>query len=421
MVLQKIIEKVYESPDITGVIYAITWDEYSLMFAELHSFCEKIRKPNQSRDLICTNIVDISEEKGVESLLTLPGVVEYLSEKHRLQNQKVHIFVEEFDPESVTELDLEALNQMLGEKECFADSYFVLTIQSLSKNRTSCVDRSLLFGVFPRQNSVDHKTDNMDHLMGVQIYHLPKTMRFTKTAHELIATSQQIISNKANIYAKPVRSNWIRGNSKKTNQNGERTSPTESMFIGHGIPSQSTLSSFSGESLQEEPKIKIPLKTDKIGKILMEGEDGMASTSVEKAENFIRTTFTYTEHNGCGHGICGAKPSLVRLPEKYNGYTVESINAMASVLQTILPTFSRSLMICNDSGISKLLRASLRPHKVQVLNYLHNLNRQYPEGKYKIDTYAKWKQGLNTVLLTENRGACGLQHEKVCVFSIIPK
>ena len=408
---QNLLQSYLENPDNKGVYYVITWDAYSLMYCELKDVCCALEESKKNDvEVICKSIVDISTEKGSSRLLSLPECLEYLSTLHQ---GDVNVMIEEFDPEYITDQVAQDVNRLMNSLECYKNAFFTLVLQSIKKKRWTVTSAGLF----------DHCTSSLDKL-DMEIYELPKTMRFTKQIHESVQKSQLTISSEENIYIKPEDLN--RSSSVVSSSFDPKISQPPSIVLKKKPEDLNRSGSLVSSSFHmEEPKIsqqpsivlerhfEIHPNTDSMAKICS------VEHTLNTDKDSLKTRFEFPGSKGCGHAISDQKPRLIRIPSGLRAFNVKSINTIISLFRKIFPKWRRRCMfLINELELAKLISSAFKALNIEPLEYLHNLRQEHPSSDVKEKVYLEWKNTKNCILLTDNRGSCGLQYDKVGLFSI---
>lgn len=378
---QKLMKNFLQNPNNHGNLYVITWDEYSLLFVSMEEYYNKLAIEMQKNkiNIVCTNIVDISE--GRKDLFTLSGLFEHLEGLH--DGQPVHVLLDEVDPEKLREEDVVTLNSLM-QRPTYKDSTLVIVLQSLDKERTINNDIT---------QSFDLKT-MLRSLTSFHVHQLRTTMRCTNKLHAVIESSQDSIRKEnVNIYQQS-------STDKKSNlvldppQDPAPPSPTDNKN------QQTTLAYLAKKSPETVQCI------DKLARLA--NTQVSQHTMEEEKKNVMTTRFTYQHAEECGTNIDGSLPLLVRLEEDV------SLRKLASAIHHFIRSFDRqALFICNKDSLVQKIKITLKELKKQYVEYLHHTEMgKYPTSHMKRKVYKQWKE-KNCILITDNRGICGLQHEKV--------
>ena len=122
----------------------------------------------------------------------------------------------------------------------------------------------------------------------------------------------------------------------------------------------------------------------------------------------IKTDFRFYTSKGCGHRITGSRPSIVRFEDMENAE-----NVAKAIAELARPMWKKSLFICNNLTIAELTLNALNALEINVVEYLDGLKDRISTDSRKYDVYNSWMNKGSCVLLTDNRGCRGLQHEQV--------
>lgn len=383
--IQQLLKQVLETVGDDVVLYAITWDALSLMSVELQEYCQN-HKPNSSKvEVICGSIVDILPDNGA-NLLSLPRFLEFILLKHQQsEKKKIYVVVDEFAPTCLTEKDLKDM-QSLSNIEGYNDLTISICLQSLTKERTLNGDANYIRrNFFPQCKEIKE-------------YPLPRRMRCTVRVHQLVEYTQQLISSKfESIYQ--VRHDISRDLSNEDTVDSEP-------------PAKRRMTSSDSSATLHNAFTSGNQNLDKLAKF---GGIGNGSSVSGDTCPLLKTTFSFAENQGCGHSIDGKVPIVVRLAASIDQ---DPVSLLASTIDHFLQQQSwkkQALFICNDHSIALQTQAALNALRETCVSYLHAHEPTLPTPEKKQGVYRKWKSDKNAILLTDNRGSCGLQHEKVTI------
>ena len=407
---QKMLED-FAKGSSSAIIYAITWDPYSLLFAEMEELCCTLRHHvNKNVKIICKSLVDISEDQGSKNLLSLPACLEYLSSLHE---DPINLLVEELDPELITKADAEAINNIIDTSESYKNSLITFVLQSINKERVTLTE----------EDSFNHNINIIDDITSMKVHNLQKTMRHTKEVHEAIDIAQTCISSANNIYVQHSHEDIQLRDQKSMNLSKQRKPKQHNLttdivdVVGDSTVVSDSSKSDSPDSVSRDqeldemkPVLEIHPNIDYLAKIFD------TDHSLETNGTRLETSYSFPVNMGCGHNISDEKPCLIRMKPKIRNKNIDSINTLASIFYECLPPRPnrRSLVIINDLKLAELIILALKANiGIDVLEYLHKLKNEFPSSKVKKEVYKEWKDNKKCILVTDSRGACGLQHDKV--------
>ena len=354
VVCQKILEEVVKILDKEqDILYYIIHDQYSLLQAECMIFCDKL-KGKYDIEIICLNHTQ-DEIKSVNGNFDLAECLDILR-KGAPQGKNVHFFIDEYDTECLNESQCNKIND-LNKGIFFFDSYIVIAVQSIEKNRKANYD-----GVF-----VDLNKDCL-HLLNETMVEvsLTRVMRFTSNILDVEKLLQMNIENNVNTYQMF-----------KSDEGGDDLN-------------QDTPGIFNDVSIDRTYK---ELNIARVNKLPVLGR--------------LESTFKYLPNTVCGHSIEGNLPSLIRLPIGVDKAVVgDAIEACSK------PQYKRNLFICTDSTTVDIAYQSAEYLGLKVIPYLDGLTLDI-SGRSKMDVYKEWIGTRNCVLLTDNHGCRGLQNGNV--------
>ena len=225
-------------------------------------------------------------------------------------------------------------------------------------------------------------------------------MRCTQLIHDVIREIETQVEDLSNIYYKPFDKSSIATNASKEGIVGEKFSSSQSFEEDQSI-------AVSSVSVDKDP-LAVKLSID----FLPRFNRDESSVENDSSTLHIKTEFRFPKNSGCGHKVHGMKPKLCRL--KFSPILIsKSVNVMATLLSKECKLKKRTLMICSTLDIAVFARVVCEALDLSVIEYLHGLKFETPDSDFKEQTYSNWLRQKGCVLLTDNRGYRGLQHEQV--------
>ncbi|MEO0686315.1 MAG: hypothetical protein AAFY76_15080, partial [Cyanobacteria bacterium J06649_11] len=157
-------------------------DEYSLHHVLVDEHCAKV-----SEQIVCKSVVDVSLENGSSNrLLSLSECLEVIQKRY--PGKKIDVVADELDGEDLNEEEMKKLKDKL-ESPQFVSSRFILSLQSCQKERA-----------LEQFGTLKHKTKLNLETLGIKIYELEKSMRFTRNIGDTVTNSLEKVEKKPNIY-----------------------------------------------------------------------------------------------------------------------------------------------------------------------------------------------------------------------------
>ena len=381
------------------MLFYVIFDRYSLLQAETVLYINELKEELDSIDMVCSNISEVGDE-GVHSLATCVNELIKISSSKK---KKIHVFIDEYDSEDLTENDCKLLKSIIDEH--FYSSYFIVVLQSIKKPRYF-INSS---GGYPLTISA-HSLDILKE--SIKFLYLTKVMRFSKHIHSVAEEVKKHLSSKENRYLKPqdtsptnvshdqdTRNNYTGGEIQAETQKTSR-----SILQQHGDDSE--------PSTSEQPSSEnINSLFDRQMK-----QSGAESTVKEDASDpFIRTKFEFFKTNGCGHGIEGFPLSLIRIPRD------SSNDLIASAIKKIAkPKWKKCLFICIDLEIANIVLRVASSFRLNLTVHVAGLTETSTSSDDMMNLYKQWVENSNSVLLTDNQGCRGLENENVSFLYFFP-
>ena len=134
---------------------------------------------------------------------TLSNIIELkiLPTEEKAGTKKVHLFVDEYNTESLTKREVNTLVKLFSEKEHFKKSKIVLAIQPLEMKRT---DLYYIHDEESEYSESGNKLHELEKIMTVKCLH--HVMRTTVKINSLIKITQEYLNEKSNHYIRNVGS-----------------------------------------------------------------------------------------------------------------------------------------------------------------------------------------------------------------------
>ena len=161
-------------------------DEYSLHQVMVNEHCTKVSE-RMKHPIICKSVVDVSLESGSpERLLSLSESLDAI--QHNNIGKQIDVVIDELDGEDLNEEEIKNLKSKLESAE-YKSSLILISLQSCQKKR-----KLEHYGVVKNETKLDL------NVLGIEIFQLEKSMRFTSNINNAVTKSLNEIEVKANIY-----------------------------------------------------------------------------------------------------------------------------------------------------------------------------------------------------------------------------
>ena len=370
-------------------------DEYSLHQVLSDEHCAKISESLKQK-IVCKSVVDVSLEAGSSGRLL--SFTECLKEIQKSNPDKqIDIVVDELDGEDLNEQEVIKLKQIL-EDPAFKSSMFYISFQSCQKKRK-----------LEHNGKVQKETNTCYKDLGIKIFYLQKTMRFTSNIGSAVTNSQEKVEKKPNVYLCNVsKQTEIRGE----NQDGvvSIAPPPHGEVEDVNVVNQSfkiTDSIDLTDENQNNPKptsMKVP--TPKM-------DSSFRYSEVKKSSTKIISHFEYTKSKGSGVNIEGENPKLLRINDKKN------VQLLAYFLKRHCQSKKKIMIICNTIDTIALSKAAMETVKFNYVEYTDDIKgvpaKATSEKKSILNQWRIERNDKNDkkVLLVDCRGCRGMECQEV--------
>ena len=364
-------------------------DEYSLHQVLVDEHCAKISESLKQK-IVCKSVVDVSLEAGSSGrLLSFTECLKEIQKSY--PDKQIDIVVDELDGEDLNEQEVIKLKQIL-ELPAFKSSMFYLALQSCQKKRQ-----------MEHDGRVEKETKKVYKDLGIEIFELQKTMRFTSNIGKTVTNSQKKVEETPNIYQcnlpKPAQF------SERHRNESFPVATTPEIEVEVGVsevrPYSVDPNSAEPEDNQTNPKpsiMKVP--TMKIDSSFRYSEVGESSTK-------IISHFEYFKSKGSGVNIEGENPKLLRINDKTN------VQFLAFFLNKYCQCEDKMMLICNTKDLINLSKAALQTVGLSYVEYTDSIRGEPAKAtvrkKSTLDEWRKEKQ----VLLVDCRGCRGMECQEV--------
>jgi len=387
------------------VLYYIVFDPVTLLQFEAEEYCGKLYK-KFNVEIVNYSVSDFKHKNS------LSQCIKELMVKVKDSRKRLHVFVDEFDTEHLTEKESLDLNLLF--REYIKESYVVVVTQSVQKSRY-VIDQDK----GPNSAIPTHCFGIMEETMGVIT--LTKVMRYTNDIMTIVESIQNNLENAiGNIYSVLDSSTTTFNVDLREisfNDSSDKTST-----INNTVDLDSTDSGLDDFEIQSSTNIdeqllfnssiavndsQLDISFDRSMKLFYSTNDD--AVFVDNGHN-LETRFNFCENTGCGHKINGQQPSLIRLP-----FSATKRDVAGALLELTNPRFKKTLFICTDLITVKITYKALSELGIIPLHYVVGLMPTTSPEVDRKQIYKDWMDSNHRILLTDNLGCRGLQHENVRV------
>ena len=273
-----------------------------------------------------------------------------LPDEEKNNTKNIHLIVDEYDSQDLSEKESANLYQILQKQEKFKHSTVLIAVQPIEINRTEYFTTS---GKKQEYSVAKHMFGRLEKIM--KVFKLKHVMRTTVEINNLIKVTQSYLNNKINKY-KGERKSYSEEREEsvlkkllpKVRQESSKTSNTTENNPKPPDQNQSTTSSYSFNAVSSFSSVS-PIHTRLIdSQEIIDHDELYKVTSIpsnKKKKNLqeVLTKYRYTCDSVIGHGINGPLPKLVKIP-KFPG-TCEEIVLIAFLLLEIIKIKSKRIVI----------------------------------------------------------------------------
>ena len=337
--------------------------------------------------IICKSVVDVSLESGCSHrLLSLTESLDAIQKAH--PEMQIDVVIDELDGEDLNEEEIKKLKSKLESAE-YESSLFLISLQSCQKERK--LEHN---GTIQKETKLNWKD------LGIEIFQLEKSMRFTSNINNAVTNSLDKVEKKPNIYHFnfPKQEETITGQEKLSKAqivNVTRSVENQSL-IGHKNITNSVV---EDQTVQKPSTMAVPtMKMDSSLKVLR--ENGNSTTK-------LTSHFKYFETKGSGVNIQGDMPNFMRLSSKTD------VSGLAYFFTEYCEKESKILIICNSKDMIALAKAALKTSTMSYVEYTNCVKElPAPSTLEKTSILNKWRNERQ-VILTDCRGCRGMESQEV--------
>ena len=245
-----------------------------------------------------------------------------LPDEEKNNTKNIHLIVDEYDSQDLSEKESANLYQILQKQEKFKHSTVLIAVQPIEINRTEYFTTS---GKKREYSQPKHMFGRLEKIM--KVFKLRHVMRTTVEINNLIKVTQNYLNNKINKY-KGERKSYSEEREEsvlkkllpKVRQESSKTSNTTENKPKPPDQNQSTTSSYSLNAVSSFSSAS-PIHTMPIDYQEIIDHDELykvTSTSSKFMKRNLRkvvTKYCYTCDSEIGHSINGPLPKLVKIPK----------------------------------------------------------------------------------------------------------
>ena len=378
-------------------------DEYSLNQVLADEHCEKV-SGRMKHQIVCKSVVDVSLESGSpDRLLSLTECLEMMQRIY--PEKQIDVVVDELDGEDLNEEEITKLKFKLKSTE-FESSLFYLSLQSCQKKRQLIHKKKR------------KETTTLLNELGIQVFQLEKTMRFTSNIGNTVLDSQKKVEEKPNIYfcnlptqaetqrRKKAELTQLRQSEAKDTSRQETYSASlmseieEVSKIDQPSPISANLNN-SGHEKKTQSSTRMDVPTMKMDSYLKN------YVGNKKSSTKVISHFEYFKTKGSGVNIQGDKPNLMRLQNKKN------VSNLAFFLNKYCQREPKLMMICNTKDMITLAKAAMETLELSYVEYTNSVRSlPAPSTLKKKSILNEWRNEKQ-VILTDCRCCRGMECKEV--------
>ena len=378
-------------------------DEYSLNQVLADEHCEKV-SGRMKHQIVCKSVVDVSLESGSpDRLLSLTECLEMMQRIY--PEKQIDVVVDELDGEDLNEEEITKLKFKLKSTE-FESSLFYLSLQSCQKKRQLIHKKKR------------KETTTLLNELGIQVFQLEKTMRFTSNIGNTVLDSQKKVEEKPNIYfcnlptqaetqrRKKAKLTQLRQSEAKDTSRQETYSASlmseieEVSKIDQPSPISANLNN-SGHEKKTQSSTRMDVPTMKMDSYLKN------YVGNKKSSTKVISHFEYFKTKGSGVNIQGDKPNLMRLQNKKN------VSNLAFFLNKYCQREPKLMMICNTKDMITLAKAAMETLELSYVEYTNSVRSlPAPSTLKKKSILNEWRNEKQ-VILTDCRCCRGMECKEV--------
>ncbi|XP_066910651.1 uncharacterized protein [Clytia hemisphaerica] len=423
VLLIEMIRSILKEKDPKNLILFLSYDPFSALDGKIRESFKLISREEKVPDDHCLNLKAISltdaladAEFPVSDVFNLSStpkrnigdVLLHIKNKH--PEKKVHIFVDEVPCEMFTSGYSKEFFKYLNVD--FKDNTVVFSLQSVEKKRD-----------IVQEGKTEKSLDIDIESTGMTLLKLTKTMRMSRTLHDLKEILEKEIESMSYSIPLEMKKKKEEDNDKENSTNEEKVAYIESVGEDGLVSGLSTNLTSTKDSVEEERSGLAFEEDSKVGfeepksshlnylhdpeKILKTtGDDG--SYEVVKKLN---TSVKFVDAD-CGHDFPSEiLPRLFYLDENFTFNSVDAITTLSIIIRQCLESRNEEgvALICNNIQEVKMTEAALLKSKTRKpVVFAPYLDIDVPLQKLKIDL-VKNLENTDNVLISDYRTLRGLE------------
>ena len=383
----------YQEKDNSILCY-LGMDEYSLHQVLVDEYCAKISERLKQK-IVCKSVVDVSLDAGSSSrLLSFTECLKEIQKRH--PGKQIDIVVDELDCEDLNKQQVIKLKQIL-ELPAFKSSMFYISLQSCQKKRR-----------MEHDGRVDKETKTVYKDLGIKIFELQKTMRFTTNIGKTVTNSQKKVEETPNIYQcnlpKPAKF------SERQRDESFPVATASEIEVEVGVsevkPTFKCTDSVDPNSAEPEDNQSNP-KPSSMEVPTMKIDSSFRYSEVGESSTKIISHFEYFKSKGSGVNIEGEKSKLLRINDKTN------VQFLAFFLNKYCQCEDKMMLICSTKDLINLSKAALQTVGLTYIEYTDSIRGLPAKATVKKkSTLNEWRKEKQ-VLLVDCRGCRGMECQEV--------
>ena len=391
MIVHQQIQRYQEKEN--SILCYLGMDEYSLHQVLVDEHCAKVSERLKQK-IVSKSVVDVSLDAGSSNkLLTLSECLAEIQKSH--PDKQIDVVVDELDCEDLNRQEVVQLKRVL-KSPGFKSSMFYISLQSCQKKRQL------------KHNKEQKETKSHYKDLGIETFHLKKTMRFTTNIGNAVQNSQEIVEKKRNVYLCDFQKQVEIEERHTDEMLPESTTPDIEFAVGVNEVGQKFESEESVDSNRanlednhNKPKLNsMRVSTMKMDASLKHFEEKNSSTQVI-------SYFEYFKTNGSGVNIQGEKPRLLRLDDK------KSIQPLAFFLNEYCRCEKKMMIICNTKETINLAKAAMETVELTYVEYTDSIRGLPAKTTLSKKSILKEWRDDKQVLLVDCRGCRGMECQEV--------
>ena len=376
-------------------IFYICYDVKNLHMREMKHFVKSLKIP-RNVEVISKNILELCQD--LKTFSNVPPISKLLPVLVQKPDHIVHFVIDEFNCESLDNVEAKALKNLLTTSENLQPSTVVLVAQSMENRR--------VYNSYNQRRRITHDSYKYEET-GMQVIHLSKCMRNSINIFKLNNSLQEALSHEKNIFYHPVLSRAI---------DIKEYAATSSRSVNIKKNAATTVTHDSEEVMSAGKHLESIDAVKKEFKQPTTMEDLALSLTPELCSSTVNTetSYKYLLCDDVSHNIDGKMPVLLTFESK--PYNEEDCVAKLAISIEHLCFLKKS---------HALFLANTRKGRLTQEKLLYCLGKPFilynPDSDWNIiDNYENVLEEIPDIkecnLITDYQGCRGLQASQVVVF-----